>query len=831
MRDGPSAWAAILGGACVAAAAAAQAPPATAISVPEGFAVDLVASAQAGEGSWVALTFASTKVAFVAAQNGGLFRLTLSDDGGSVTRTELIPTPFHGAEGLLVDGSTLYAVAEGEVAQGGGLWRLIDSDGDGSFDISRRLLEFGGGGEHGIHGIRKGADGFLYVIAGNHVAPPKWIASDSPVAHWDEDFLQEREWDARGHAVGMLAPGGFVLRVDPQSCEGDSPCHAQLWCAGMRNAYDLVQIPSGDWFTYDSDMEWDIGAPWYKSPRIVQLVSGGDSGWRSGSANSPWVYADHQTPVCETDESSPTGVEWGGGGSFPGPWRDRLLVGDWAYGRILAVDLAARGAGYMGASRLFASGRPMPVTDLAWGSGGALYFTTGGRGLSSGLYRIRVEDAVLAALSAGGPIAADSRAASARARRTTLEVFHSKAASRADMLLIIRELSATDPMIAAAARVALENQPVSLWRGDAERAGPLAWLALARAGGDADRTEVLRLVTDAAPEAGDLESRSVLVRIATIALSRLGGDTKRAKEAAAAMMDSWYPSGDSELDEILLPLLVEGRRAQVIERGLGTLARMDPAEGMRVLLALRSVQEGWTPNSRAQFARAIARARELRGGLSLQGFVDAIEQDALRAFLANTPEAAMTRPKEDHPSALAIAAEAAAERLDDDGHRSIHEWTVEEIAPMLNFDLRSRDLARGKRVFEQATCTLCHRFGGEGGSSGPDLTGAGSRLSRRDLVVTTLEPSLAISDQYADEVFTLRDGSVVIGRIVGETTDDLVVRINPVADERERVSKAEIASRVRSEVSPMPRGLLNAFTHDEIVDLLAYLETRPTEAK
>ena len=796
-----------------------------------GFSVDLIASAQPSEGSWVAMSFASPRVGYVVAQRGALNRFTLSEDGSALEKMERVATPFTGANGLLVDGNTLYAVAEGEVSEGGGLWRLVDQDGDGAFEESRRLLEFGGGGEHGIHGIRKGADGWLYIIAGNHVPPPAWAAANSPVAHWGEDFLREREWDARGHAVGIMAPGGFVLRVDPSSCADAQPCVAQLWCAGMRNSYDLVQLPSGEWFTYDSDMEWDIGAPWYRHPRIVHLVSGGDSGWRSGSANSPFTYADHQAPVCETDESSPTGVEWGGGGSFPAAWRDRLLVGDWAYGRIVDVDLGESGAGYKGAWGVFASGRPMPVTDLAWGANGDLYYTTGGRGLTSGLYRVRVSDAELAAQ----PIVAEpihgtvSTAANAemvntlRESRRALERFHTQGASDEELVTILRGLASQDALVAAAARVALEHQDVARWRTVAERAGPMAWLAFARVGTDADRLALLPLVADAASETGDTDGRALLARIATIALVRLEPGARASEAgvavtaAVAAAMDGWYPSGDGELDELVLPILVEGRRAQVVERAMHVASKMDPAQALGVLLAVRGVRDGWTPETRAAFAGALARARGLRGGLSLQGFVDAIEADANSAFLAGTPEAQLTRP----PAATAPAVPAT---LDMTG-RSMHGWTVEELAGSLNFDARSRDLARGKRVFEQASCNLCHRVAGEGGSTGPDLTGAGNRLSRRDLVVTTLEPSLTVADQYADEMFTMKDGSIVIGRVVNETPTELEIRTNPLDDSRERIVKADLATRERSTMSPMPRGLLDAFNHGEIIDLLAYLES------
>ena len=67
---------------------------------------------------------------------------------------------------------------------------------------------------------------------------------------------------------------------------------------------------------------------------------------------------------------------------------DCLFILDWTYGRILAVHLLPRGAGYRAAAETFLKGRPLNVTDLAVGPDGALYLVTGGRKTQSALYRI-----------------------------------------------------------------------------------------------------------------------------------------------------------------------------------------------------------------------------------------------------------------------------------------------------------------------------------------------------------------------------------------------------------------------------------------------------------
>ncbi len=54
------------------------------------------------------------------------------------------------------------------------------------------------------------------------------------------------------------APGGYVCRVDPDGKNWE------LVSMGYRNAYDLAFNRSGDLFTFDSDMEWDMNTPWYR---------------------------------------------------------------------------------------------------------------------------------------------------------------------------------------------------------------------------------------------------------------------------------------------------------------------------------------------------------------------------------------------------------------------------------------------------------------------------------------------------------------------------------------------------------------------------------------
>ena len=62
---------------------------------------------------------------------------------------------------LFVDKKTLL------VSEGGKFNRYLDQNGDGIFESNPKLIGQFGGGEHGIHGIRKDSEGRIYLIGGN----------------------------------------------------------------------------------------------------------------------------------------------------------------------------------------------------------------------------------------------------------------------------------------------------------------------------------------------------------------------------------------------------------------------------------------------------------------------------------------------------------------------------------------------------------------------------------------------------------------------------------------------------------------------------------------
>src|SRR5439155_26515946 len=96
----------------------------------------------------------------------------------------------------------------------------------------------------------------------------------------------------------------------------------------------------------------------------------------------------------------------------------------------------------------------------------------------------------------------------------------------------------------------------------------------------------------------------------------------------------------------------------------------------------------------------------------------------------------------------------------------VKKWTLEELVPMVEKGLKGRDFDHGRAMFGAANCFACHRFAGEGGSFGPDLSGLAGRFSARDLLESGVDPSKVISDQYQAVVIRTTDGRIVTAAII-----------------------------------------------------------------
>jgi putative heme-binding domain-containing protein len=73
----------------------------------------------------------------------------------------------------------------------------------------------------------------------------------------------------------------------------------------------------------------------------------------------------------------------------------------------------------------------------------------------------------------------------------------------------------------------------------------------------------------------------------------------------------------------------------------------------------------------------------------------------------------------------------------------------------------------------------------------------------------------------------LDSGKVITGMIVKETDDAIHVVIDPLAKGKPTIiARNEIDVQKKSDVSLMPKGLLDKLSREEILDLIAYVMAR-----
>ncbi len=794
-------------------AAEPLATPVQRISVAEGFRVELLHTVPADQqGSWVNMTTDPQGRLIVSDQYGSLYRVTPGSDADS-TRVEKLTINIGEAQGLLYAFDSLYVMVNGKAAEGSGLYRVRDTNGDDQYDEVKLLRKIEGGGEHGPHAIVLSPDGkSLYVCAGNHTKLPNPEASRLP-RNWQEDHLLPRMWDAGGHAVGIMAPGGWVCRTDPDGK------NFELIGAGFRNQFDIAFNADGELFTYDADMEWDIGSPWYRPTRVCHVTSGSEFGWRSGTGKWPAYYPDSLPAAVDIGPGSPTGITFGTGAKFPAKYQQALFICDWSYGVLYAVHLEPEGSTYTGSFEQFITASPLPLTDLVVNPhDGALYFTIGGRRTQSALYRVTYQGNEPTEVTSGK----DATQATSRQLRESLEALHGSV-NPAAIEQAWPHLSHPDRFTRYAARIAIEHQPVAQWQDKAlAEPDPLAsitaLIALARCGETSVQPKLLEALSRVNWNELAEAEQLALLRAYGLAFARLGQPSPAAREAVVARFNDKFPAQSRLLNHELATLLTYLEAPQVAGRTLALLNSSQTQEDqIHYAFVLRALKSGWTPEQLREYFTWFNTTGGFRGGHSFSGFLTNIRQEALdrldekqKAGLADILNAKI-EPSTPSP--------AVAQRP------LVQEWKVSELLADAE-QAQDRNFARGRELFGAAACFKCHRFRGEGGIIGPDLTGVGKRFNTQYLLESLIDPDKVISDQYQATVFVKTNGQTVVGKVANLNGDQLMVITNMLEPGSfTNVKRGDIEEMQPSPVSMMPRGLLDTFNQEEILDLLAYLKS------
>lgn len=178
-------------------------------------------------------------------------RLEAQGDDGWFTKSEIFADGFNdpvdgAAAGILAHEGMVYLACIPS------LYVLADQDGDGISD-HRAVLQDGFGvrvnySGHDLSGMTLGPDGRIWGTVGD----------------------RGLSFTTREGTPYQLPNEGAVFRFDPDGS------NFELFHTGLRNPQDIVFDELGNAFTVDNNA--DLG----DKARLIYLVDGGDSGWRSG---------------------------------------------------------------------------------------------------------------------------------------------------------------------------------------------------------------------------------------------------------------------------------------------------------------------------------------------------------------------------------------------------------------------------------------------------------------------------------------------------------------------------------------------------------------------
>ena len=846
-------------------------PKVAKLKLQTGFHVEhLYGPSENGNGSWVSLAFDDKGRLIASDQYGAMYRMEIpkigSDTSEKVKIEKLVfdsekvrnvdgtkPKVEMGyAQGLVWAFNSLYIVVnhkgDSNFAKTSGFYRLQDTDNDDQFDKITLLQSLVGHEEHGPHSVKLAPDGkSFYVIAGNVTKMPPMTGYRLPenqIGIWDNLLPVPATMNE-----GTQPSGGWIAKVDSTGTKW------QLIAAGLRNPFDLAFNKAGDLFAYDSDMEWDIGMPWYRPTRICHVPSGAEFGFRELNAKWPPSYIDNLPPVLNIGQGSPTNLVSLDNARFPSCYGQSLLAFDWSFGIIYAVHLEPDGASYKAKAEEFLSGAPLPLTDGVVGPDGALYFATGGRRLESNVYRVYYGD------KGDGPLASSEDKATgendAGKIRRELEQFHG-GPNPAAIKTTWPYLKSDDRFIRYAARIAIEHQPVEQWQQLAlQEKDPVtliqAMVALARQGKKTVKPALLETLMSVDYAALSVSQQQDLLRAFELCFCRMGKPAPGHLAGVSKYLNAQYPAGSNELNRMLCKILVYIDDDQVVPKTLALLetatddstalqtvsnssdlilrnpmygmdianilTNVPPSQQIYYAIVLSEAKKGWTTELQEKYFKWFYKAYGYKAGRHYFNYMD----NARTAALKNVQKDRFKYYDSLSTNKVPVESNIDWVKIMSDGGPG-RNWKVPEALKVVENKLIDRDFEQGKLMFTGTACSTCHGMRGEGGGIGPDLTQLGTRFSEKDILESIIEPNKSISDQYASTMFYMKDGTTVLGKLIREDKDKYFVSQNPFAPASLReLAKKDVSANKTADVSVMPPGLINSLNEERLKDLMAYL--------
>ena len=319
--------------------------------------------------------------------------------------------------------------------------------------------------------------------------------------------------------------------------------------------------------------------------------------------------------------------------------------------------------------------------------------------------------------------------------------------------------------------------------------------------------------------------------------------TERVEADLPLLLEAVGKLDTRDLDPALQGIVTDERQPQPVRlQALAALARGNeplPAEAFALLHQIST--ESGSPIARIEAARLFARSRlsqeQLRAiapALASAGPVELAEllklgrrmepatgpvwaeSLAQSSVVSTLPEGTIKTafssvPPEIYEQTLAPIMRAAAEAEEDKARK----------LELLVAEVRRGRAAEGRRIYEGSSCLACHTVGELGRAMGPDLSLIGRIRTERDLLESILFPHATIARDYETHLIETAHGESHLGLVKSDGPDGVVLM--DMAGQPTTIPPPDIVGRSLLTTSLMPAGLEQAFTEQELLDLIAYL--------
>ena len=279
----------------------------------------------------------------------------------------------------------------------------------------------------------------------------------------------------------------------------------------------------------------------------------------------------------------------------------------------------------------------------------------------------------------------------------------------------------------------------------------------------------------------------------------------------------------SEIDEERLKILIPdslAERSEMYGPSVKAMRNRTPSSYKIALIsALSHYKFGWNSDLRNKYFNGFNEFWDREGGNSYRGYLLKILSNALD----HLPKG--ERPKFEKMSGYQVGQYGQNVLVNLPVPKGPGKnWQVEDVEDVMKNKKIIPNYTNGLHMFKAALCQACHRIQNKGNNIGPDLTQLASRFTLKDMAHAIINPDAEISDQYMMSEIYLNNGDRWLAKIVEETSDSLLVMLNPLTPEKViKIHLSLIKEKKRSLQSQMFPALLNRLNEQEVVDLMTYL--------